>query len=827
MPFRMTEPKKMFRVCFAYSAFALLAASSTTMDAAELVDFARDVQPLLSQHCSKCHDAQERNGNVRFDDMASLFSEADSGRRTIVAGKPKKSELIKRIQSTDEDIRMPPEGDRLTDDVIALLTRWIAEGAQFPDSGSTTNAKSVLSKHWSFQPISSPEPPRVIDHDWPRNPIDYFIQARRESRSLQVASDADPTTFIRRASYGLTGLPPTPTEVQDFLAATKTSVEFDSAVEKYIDELLGRKTYGERWGRHWMDWVRYADTAGDNSDYPIPQAYLYRNYIIDAFNQDLPYDRFLTEQIAGDLLPYANQDQRNRQSIATGYLAMARRFGSLIERYPWHLTIEDTIDNMGRTMLGLTVSCARCHDHKFDPITTRDYYGLYGIFASTRYPFPGLELFQAQNDFVPLISETEAETITKPFQETTDRLTAEVKKLLAQCEEQKIASAAESSNASIEEQRNLKDKLDSMLLKARKAGEKLADHLKSIPVIPTAYAVLDSQAKNARIQIKGEPDRPGAEVPRKFLDVLGGQRLPEHLARSTSGRLELAGWITSPENPLTARVIVNRVWQRHFGTGLVPSASDFGLRGEQPSHPELLDWLATELIRSGWSLKHLHRLIMNSRTYRLASHDIDQNVQLDPHNQGYWKFNRQRLDAESIRDTLLLVAGALDPSMPAEPHPFPPQKDWQFTQHHPFKDDYASNLRSVYLMTKRLTAKPYFQTFDGPDPNVCTSDRDQSVTALQALYFVNDEFLHAQATRFASRLLTDYSDDEQRLNQAFSTVLCRMPKSNELDLLKQHLVAVRQVASQDNEVDHDTVQTQAWSSVVRSLLRLNEFLYLD
>jgi Protein of unknown function (DUF1553)/Protein of unknown function (DUF1549) len=541
----------------------------------------------------------------------------------------------------------------------------------------------------------------------------------------------------------------------------------------------------------------------------------------------LAINQFLTEQIAGDLLPYENLEQRNRQRIATGYLAMARRFGSLIERYPWHLTIEDTIDNMGRTMLGLTVSCARCHDHKFDPISTRDYYGLYGIFASTRYPFPGIELFQSQHDFVPLLPEAEVEAITAPYQETTNGLEAEVKKLLAQCEQQKIANATEALTSSIDEQRKANDKLDRMLMNARKAGEKLAEHLKSIPEFPTAYAVRDDQAQNARIQIKGEPDRPGAKVPRKFLDVLGGQRLPENLADLSSGRLELAAWITSPENPLTARVIVNRVWQRHFGTGLVPSVSDFGVRGENPTHPELLDWLSTELVRSGWSLKHLHRLIMNSRTYRLASCDTEENIQLDPNNQFYWKFKRQRLDAESIRDTLLLVSGKLDPTMPTSPHPFPPREKWNFTQHHPFKEDYSSNSRSVYLMTKRLMAAPYFQTFDGPDPNVCTGDRDQSVTSLQALYFTNDEFLHEQASHFASKLLLDNDIDQQRLTHAFSTILCRLPKTDELDLLTQHLIAVRNIASQNSTIDSSKVEIDVWSSVVRSLFRLNAFLYID
>jgi hypothetical protein len=269
-------------------------------------------------------------------------------------------------------------------------------------------------------------------------------------------------------------------------------------------------------------------------------------------------------------------------------------------------------------------------------------------------------------------------------------------------------------------------------------------------------------------------------------------------------------------------VIVNRIWQRHFGTGLVSTPSDFGLRGEPPTHPELLDWLAGELIRSGWSLKHLHRLIMNSRTYQLSSFDLDENLTADPANRWYWKFNRQRLDAEAIRDTLLLIAGSLDTTMPREPHPFPSSKDWKYTQHHPFKDEYTSNKRSVYLMTRRLTARPYFQIFDGPDPNACTSSRDESVTALQALYFVNDEFLHAQAKRFAERLLSEEQDEQARLSRAFNTVLGRPASSQETALLHEHLAAVRAQAAGESDAE-----LQAWSSLARSLLRLNEFLYVD
>lgn len=804
-----------------------VAMGATTLLAQEKLDFGRDIQPIFQRHCAECHGADEQNGGLSFAETATLFVEADSGQRAVVAGHPEESALIQRLRSKNELDRMPPEGDRLPEETIERLVTWISQGADWPEAGTTPKPRVVKSSHWSFQPRADSEPPVVGDESWPRGPLDRFIQAKREAAGLHVAEDADPQVLIRRITYNLTGLPPTPEEVTRFVAAAKAPGQRDTAIAELVDQLLDRPEYGERWGRHWMDWVRYADTAGDNSDFPIPQAHLYRDYIIEALNDDLPYDRFLTEQIAGDLLPAETQEQRNRQRIATGYLAMSRRFGSLVERYPWHLTIEDTIDNMSRTMLGLTISCARCHDHKFDPISTRDYYGLYGFFESTRYPFPGIELFQTQMDFVPLVPDSEVKETLGPYQETTDQLTAELERLLAECQRKSEENAAQAGEVTIDEARKRQGQLDGMLIKARQAGERLAKHLKTVPEIPTAYAVQDRMPTNAKVQIKGEPDRPGAEVPRKFPDVLGGYQLPEEIAQSGSGRLELARWITDPDNPLTARVIVNRIWQRHFGTGLVPTASDFGLRGEAPSHPELLDWLAGEFIRNGWSIKHLHRVILTSRTYQLASRHVEENSEIDPGNRLYWRFNRQRLDAESIRDTLLLVAGTLDTSRSSEPHPFPPLKKWTYTQHHPFQDSYPSNKRSVYRMTKRLTAQTYFQTFDGPDPNVCTSDRDQSVTALQALYFVNDEFLHEQADQLAQRVLRQMPSDEQRLELAFFTVLCRPPEPEETTLLLNHLSTVREkLAGQANQ-DQASVDVEVWSSLTRSLLRLNEFVYLD
>ncbi len=784
----------------------VVCAASQTM--AE-VDFIRHVQPLFQKHCIRCHGPDEQSGGLRYDNHALALSKADSGAYAIVPSKPDSSELLKRITSTHKEERMPPKGPQLTNAEVDLFKQWIAEGATWPESASAALGKQG-SDHWSFQPLRVVEPPDVRDARWARNPVDRFIQAKRETAGLRPVDDAPPTVLLRRLSYTLTGLPPSREDLDSLMQHGVTT-------DQMIERLLASPHYGERWGRHWMDWVRYADTAGDNSDFPIPQAYLYRNYIIDSLNADLPYDRFLTEQLAGDLLPAADQSERNRLVIATGYLAMARRFGSLVERYPWHLTIEDTLDNLGRTVMGLTVSCARCHDHKFDPISTRDYYGLYGILASTRYPFPGIELFQTQHDFVPLVPPHEVAVKWKPFQKETQRLTQELQRALTRCEEMAQENARQEKTSTLDEQRRRKGELDSMLKRARNAGEQLAAHLKKLPIIPTAYAVSEGTVKNAAIHIKGEPERPGAEVPRKFLDILGGQHLPQQ-AQKQSGRLQLASWITDEKNPLTARVIVNRVWQRHFGTGIVPTTSDFGLRGDKPTHPELLDWLAADFMRNGWSLKHLHRRILTSRTWQLSSQDTEDNMASDPGNTFYWKHNRQRLDAESLRDTLLFAGGSLDLTPQTKPHPIPPSKEWKYTQHHPFKADYPMPKRSVYQMIKRLTAQPYMQNFDGADPNVCTTKRDSSVTALQALFFANDEVLHQQAQRLGSKLSQQPFSERQRLQDTFLTLFARPPAEDESQLLLAHL---RHVENQTQD------SAAAWTSLVRSLLRLNEFLYLD
>ena len=775
----------------------------------DLAFFEQRIRPLLANKCYECHSAEskELQGSLLVDSRTTLRRGGAKG-PAVVAGDPDHSLLIEAVRYKNDDMLMPPDG-KLSDAEIADLEHWVKLGAPDPRSTATKHLGKQIDlaaarEFWSLRPISSPPIPVVKLANWPLTDIDHFILAKQEIQELTPARDADKRALIRRATYDLIGLPPTPDEVNAMLA-DDSAIAFSRVVER----LLASPRYGERWGRHWLDVVRYADTAGDNSDYPIPQIHRYRDWVIDAFNEDQPYDEFVRDQIAGDLRGGTTDEQRNERIIATGYLANARRFGSRVDDYPQHLTIEDTIDNLGRSFLGLTISCARCHDHKFDPITNRDYYGLYGIFHSTRYPWPGIELDKRQREFVPLVApekraEMEQTLIARAKEQS--RLDDDVKKL-----KDALKKAPES------EQKDATQALQD-------AERRVKDYLEQTPLVETAYAVAEAQTPDdVAIQLKGDPARPGDIVPRHFLTVLGGEELPADL--NVSGREQLAEWILAKENPLPARVMVNRIWQHHFGRGLVPTPNDFGKQGKPPTHPELLDYLASRFRTSGWSIKFMHRLIMNSRTYQQSS-ARDPNAMLqDPTNECLAGFPRRRLDAESIRDTLLALGGNLDLS-PGGAHPFPPQHTWDFTQHKPFKAVYESNHRSVYLMTQRIQRHPFLAIFDGADPSTSTAARMMSTTPLQALYLLNDEFVHKQAAALAGRLFVESDDDSSRIARAWMLMFGRPPDSGENAAAAEFLVNTRHKL-QSIDVQEDILDQQCWEALLRSLMRLNEFVYLD
>ncbi len=518
----------------------------------ELAFFEQRIRPVLVERCYECHasDSAEIEGELLVDSAYALRRGGSNG-PALVVGDAENSLLVKAIRYRDSNLQMPPDG-RLSDAEIADIERWINYGAADPRSEVTRFQRKSLDiseakKYWAFQPLQRPEVPSVQRSDWPTSPIDYFVLAKMEERSFSPAPDADRRTWIRRATFDLIGLPPTPEEVQEFVEDTSSE-----AYEKVIDRLLDSPRYGERWGRYWLDVVRYADTAGDNSDFPIPQMRLYRDWVIESFNKDVPYDRFVAAQLAGDLLPADSQEERRRNIIATGYIANARRFGSRVDDYPQHLTIEDTLDNFGRAFLGLSINCARCHDHKFDPISMEDYYGLYGIFDSTRYPWPGIELEQRQRDLVALASDEEIKSFETSKANKQRELDAEVKRL------ETLAK-----NASGDEKTELEKKIKA----AREAAVK---NSQIVPPYELIYGVADKvQPNDAAIQLKGDPAKPGDIAPRKFLAVLGNQTLAE--PNQSSGRLQLVQWLFAPTNPLAARVMVNRLWQYHFGKGLVPT----------------------------------------------------------------------------------------------------------------------------------------------------------------------------------------------------------------------------------------------------------------
>ncbi|HWB09650.1 MAG TPA: DUF1549 domain-containing protein [Pirellulales bacterium] len=768
--------------------------------------FEKRVRPVLVEHCYRCHSAEadEVQGEL-FVDSRSGLRRGGYGGPAVVPGAPDQSLLVKAVRYNNPDLQMPPDA-RLPDDKIADLEAWIKRGAADPRTKSVARVSKKLldveqgRRFWSLQPIADPALPDVGDHDWPANEVDRFVLAKLSEHNLRPLGDADKRTLIRRATYDLTGLPPTPEEVEAFLAD-----DSPDSFRRVVDRLLDSPRYGERWGRYWLDVVRYADTAGDNSDFPIPQMYLYRDWVIEAFNRDLPYDEFIREQLAGDLMPSESGEQRRQRTIATGYVANARRFGSRVDDYPQHLTIEDTIDNLGRAFLGLTLNCARCHDHKFDPITTEDYYGLYGIFHSTRYPWPGIELEQKQRDLAPLVSADEARRAAEAHKAQQEELDAEVRRLEKQRDQ-----------APNKEE---KDKLNEEVEKARDAAAK---HSKTLPSVPWAYSVAEaSRIENVRVQYKGDPNKTGPEVPRRFPLALGGYAL--RADDRTSGRMSLAGWIADADNPLTARVMVNRIWQYHFGQGIVPTANDFGKQGKPPTHAELLDWLARRFIDSGWSIKAMHRLMMLSHTYRLAA--VEDPPAADPANDLLSGFRRSRLDAESIRDALLFVSGNLDLS-PGGAHPFPASAEWKFTQHNPFKAVYETNHRSVYLMTQRIQRHPYLAIFDGADPSFSTPRRLSTTTPLQSLYLLNNELVDKQAEGVAGRLMEERADDAGRVERAYLLLFARPPTPDEsakaASFFKQ-----AQSALERSGAPADRIARLAWQSYVRSLFLLNEFVYVD
>lgn len=770
--------------------------------------FEKNVRPLLESHCMECHSVRsgKRKGGLLLDSREGITRGGDSG-PALEAGRPDKSRIVLAVSGRDPDLRMPPK-KTLDPTSVEILVEWVRRGAPDPREGDARpHPKYGMSleeglQFWAFRPLTRPELPAPTPGKSASHPVDRFVLEKIAHAGLETAPPADKRTLIRRAAYDLTGLPPTPRQVEAFLADASPQA-FDTVVE----EFLASPAYGERWGRHWMDVVRYADTCGNASDYPVPQLRLYRDWVIRALNEDMPYDRFVREQIAGDLIPGGTQEERNARVIATGYLALARRFAG--KAGAPHLTIEDTIDNLSKAFLGVTLACARCHDHKFDPFTMRDYYALYGFFSSTRYPYPGAEGDTRQSQFVSLLEPAAVENLLAPYRDRIAAAEAEVKRLDE--EHAALVKAAATGDSAV---------LEETKARLTEAKKKVTQLRADPPVLPDAYAVVDApEAGDACIQNRGEPKNLGDKVRRGFPAVLGGMELDRDAGGS--GRQALSEWVSSASNPLTARVMVNRVWMHHFGRGIVPTPNDFGKQGTPPTHPELLDFLAAEFIRSGWSLKTLHRVILSSETWKRSSETTAGSATKDPLNLLLSRQNRHRLDAEALRDTLLHLAGSMQPG-PAPEHPFPPRNTWKWTQHNPFRESYDSKYRSVYLMQARLKRNAYLALFDGPDPSSSTGMRSLTTTPLQALFTLNHPLLHDSARAIATKT-ERHTASAERISATYSILFQRVPTGAEQQAAGGFLERFSEALGSRP----DAPPPEAWAALTRSLLCSNELLFLD
>jgi mono/diheme cytochrome c family protein len=952
-------------------ALAATAAHAGNFSAADLEFFEKRVRPVLAEHCFECHGEKKQKGGLRLDSRAATLAGGDIGPAVDLA-KPDESLLLKAVRYEDKDLEMPPK-KRLPDATVADLAEWVKRGMPWPGESGTAIVAATKSgemqfteemkAHWAFQPVRKAAVPAAVagvaDPGGPASPkpatahpIDAFVREKLAAAGFAPAPPADARTFIRRLTFDLTGLPPTPEETEAF--EREASVDRQTAVANATARLLASPCYGERWGRHWLDVARYADSNGSEVDHAMANAWRYRDYVVRAFNADKPFDRFIHEQLAGDLLPDAGADG----ITATGFLMLGPKSLAELDK-PKLLAdiVDEQVDTVGRAFTGMTLGCARCHDHKFDPVGDEDYYALAGIFRSTRtmdvskrvatwterpvgdagdlqrleklnaqlatlradrdkaakdataaMPKPALALekgvllveaehFTRSNVRVENDQLGRGIGVVRTRMEYPDHIEYDFELPAAGEYQLELRYAAKESRPT---QLSINGNLEEMEAAAEVTGEwkpeaqrwfrqgvyrfragkntlvfhrdgpvplfdkwlvgpVLADgarHSDKLPkapattkaepndvtkrklkeidaaiakvedeitAIPVAMAPFDGPVADAPLLIRGNPATPSEIVPRGFLRVVHGLDA-EKPGPHASGRLELARWLTHPQHPLTARVIVNRVWLWHFGEGLVRSPDNFGLRGEKPSHPELLDWLAAWFMENGWSLKKLHTLICTSATYQqtAASHS----PQADPENRLLSHFPRRRLSAEELRDAMLAVSGGLDLTAGgsimtvlnrtyASGGNAPPDVAK--------KMDYDARRRSLYLPIIRTALHDLFAAFDYPDPSMLTGQRSHTTVAPQALFLMNSPFVQERARAFAERMEKLGGDDATRVRAAYTLAFAR--PATDAEITRALAFLDRDEAAQ-REAKNDAPRATAWARLCHALLASNEFLYV-
>ncbi len=926
-----------------HPARSLAALSETTQPtpAAQVapIDFVRDIRPVFESRCYECHGDKKQKSGLRLDLKSAALHGGDDSAPDIIPGKSGDSPLIKLVTTSDPEKRMPPKGDRLTAPQIALLTAWIDQGATWPDSADAVKPTDKRD-HWSFKPVTNPAPPPVRDTAWPRNPVDQFILARLEKESLAPAPEAGRVTWLRRVSFDLTGLPPTPGQVEDFLHDTRPD-----AYERVVDALLQSPRYGERWAQHWLDVVRFADTDGFEVNTERPNAWPYRDYVIRAFNQDTPYDRFIREQIAGDTLG---------QDAATGFLITASALlpGQIGADEPSkRLARQDSLDeivvNISQTFLGLSVGCARCHDHKFDPVPQRDYYAMQAFVAGVEYADRDLHSPEAEalrhesrqlktrlaeidhqlarlaplaksgvqrpavnarlntdrfapakakrlrftirrtNNLEPCIDELEVfnlagtnvalatagttatssgntvvtnrhelrhindgqygnshswmsneqgqgwVTLEFPQEQTidrvvwgrdregefTDRLALDYSievadnsgewRLVADSTDRATTTDGKKSDSSPFSTEGLtpeETKLAKDLLQEKTSIEARA---KAAQIGQKAFAGNFRAPDDIHLLNRGDPEQPKDPVAPAVPGAIGALTLPRDTPEPAR-RQALADWIASPQNPLTARVLVNRVWQGHFATGLVETPSDFGRNGARPSHPELLDWLASEFIHDGWSIKRLHKLLVLSATYRQSGRSNEIAERKDAADRLLWRYPAHRLEAESIRDSMLAVSGRLNLKMFGPGFNLFDQRGGLtgFIPVESYKEDGLR--RMIYAHKVRREREAVFGSFDCPDAGQSAARRGESTTPIQALNLFNSRFTLEESGAFAARIKSEAGDDdlEKQIIRAWRLAFGRDPEPAEIQDARP------------------VVAGHGLTTLCRALFNSNEFLFV-
>jgi hypothetical protein len=744
----------------------------------DLAFFEKKIRPVLAENCYKCHSSESTSmkGGLLLDSRDGIRKGGNSG-PAVIPGDAQHSLLIEAIRYENKELQMPPQkhGGRLPDHAIRDLERWVQMGA--PDSRENTQPMAgginleEGRKHWSFQPLSTANAPMTRDNTWPKKEIDRFILSKLEASGLRPVEDATVQMLVRRLSFDLTGLPPSK-------EALKKATQQDSRqfVEDYVDELLSSNAFGERWARHWLDVARYADSSGRSTNVLYPHAWRYRDYVIHSFNQDKPYDQFIREQIAGDLLPATSAAEKNTNLVATGFLSIGPKQLDERDSLQFKLdTIDEQLDSVGQAILGLTIGCARCHDHKFDAIPQQDYYALAGIFRSTETLY----------GTVPVITNAHPSSLnelTAPAPQIESKFSrSQLKNEIARIETQIKQIYGSNSPSSFKLPDDPKKVRESIAARSRLAmvTQRLKETKDDGWMTPLAMGVRDAKAPaNMPLYSRGDPTKPLATVPRGFLQVLPETSIS--LNPSSSGRRELADWITSPQNPLTARVYVNRVWKHLFGRGLVATPDNFGGSGERPSHPELLDHLAAAFIAHGWSSKWLIREIVLSRTYQLSSKYHPSAYALDPDNVLLWRMSPRRLDAEATRDAMLTVAGKLQARAPVGSTAARVGDGFAGLAAALEPKETEAGYRSIYLTVLRDQTNSVLSIFDFANPNAVTGKREETTTPGQALFLLNHPMLHSLAEAWSTRLRASYESLPAQVIAAYEDAFARHPSGDEV-----------------------------------------------